>query len=87
MAASRTSASLSAGSSFFVSTIRPNRTCRARLRKQSRKDVFSPSPALDELFLCLDQSTVDADLFAHVREYLQGQQRGVKRTYRALRRA
>jgi tetratricopeptide (TPR) repeat protein len=57
------------------------------LRHDRKQTVFSPSPALGELFVCLDQGTIDADLVAHVREYLQDEKRGVKRTYRSLRRA
>jgi tetratricopeptide (TPR) repeat protein len=57
------------------------------LRRDRKQTVFSPSPALGELFVCLDQGTIDADLVAHVREYLQGQQRGMKLAYRTLRRA
>ena len=33
----------------------------------------------------LDQGTIDADLIAHVREYLQDEENGVKRAYRPLR--
>ena len=57
------------------------------LRKARRKTPFGPSPALEELFSCLNQGTLDADLVGHVREYLQDAERGVKRTYRTLRRA
>ena len=57
------------------------------LREQRRGTPFSPSPAMSELFSCLDQGTIDSDLVAHVREYLQSAERGVKRTYRTLRRA
>jgi len=48
---------------------------------------FSPSPALGELFVCLDRGMLDADVIAHVREYLQDEENGVKRVYRPLRRA
>lgn len=57
------------------------------LRKLARKSPFDPSPALNELFACLDKGTLDADLVGHVREYLQDAERGVRRSYRALRRA
>jgi tetratricopeptide (TPR) repeat protein len=55
------------------------------LRRERQANPFSPSPALGELFVCLDQGTIDADLIAHVREYLQDEQNGVKRAYRPLR--
>lgn len=54
-----------------------------RLERQGTR--FSPSPALGELFVCLDQGTIDADLIAHVREYLQDEENGVKRAYQPLR--
>jgi tetratricopeptide (TPR) repeat protein len=57
------------------------------LRKARRKTPFGPSPALDDLFSCLDKGTIDADLVARVRDYLQDVERGVERTYRASRRA
>ena len=57
------------------------------LRRDRKQTVFSPSPALGELFVCLDQGTIDADLIAHVREYLQDQENGVKRPYRSTRHA
>ena len=55
------------------------------LRRERQASPFSPSPAFGELFVCLDQGMLDADLVAHVREYLQAEENGVKRTYRALR--
>ena len=55
------------------------------LRRERQANRFSPSPALGELFVCLDQGTIDADLIAHVREYLQDEENGVKRAYRPLR--
>ena len=57
------------------------------LRKLRRKTRFGPSPALEDLFSCFDKGTTDADLVAHVREYLQNAERGIKRSYRVLRRA
>ena len=57
------------------------------MRRIRRETPFGASPALGELFVCLDQGTIDADLVKHVREYLQDVGRGVKRVYRALRRA
>jgi tetratricopeptide (TPR) repeat protein len=57
------------------------------IRESQRVSRFHPSPALEELFSCLDQGTIDADLVSHVREYLQDIERGVKRSYRTLRRA
>ncbi len=55
------------------------------LRRERQANRFFPSPALGELFVCLDQGTIDADLVAHVREYLQDEENGVKRAYRPLR--
>jgi tetratricopeptide (TPR) repeat protein len=55
------------------------------LRRNRQESPFGPSPALGELFMCLDQGMIDADLIAHVREYLQDEENGVKRTYRPLR--
>jgi tetratricopeptide (TPR) repeat protein len=55
------------------------------LRRDRKQTVFSPSPALGELFVCLDQGTIDADLVAHVREYMQDEENGVERTYQPLR--
>jgi tetratricopeptide (TPR) repeat protein len=55
------------------------------LRHDRKQTVFSPSPALGELFVCLDQGTIDADLVAHVREYLEDEENGVRRDYRPLR--
>ncbi|HYB53536.1 MAG TPA: tetratricopeptide repeat protein [Thermoanaerobaculia bacterium] len=55
------------------------------LRKERQGHPFAPSPALGELFMSLDQGTIDADLIAHVREYLQDEESGVKRPYRPLR--
>jgi tetratricopeptide (TPR) repeat protein len=55
------------------------------LRHDRKQTVFSPSPALGELFVCLDQGTIDADLVAHVREYMQDEENGIQRTYEPLR--
>jgi tetratricopeptide (TPR) repeat protein len=55
------------------------------LRRDRQASRFSPSPALGELFVCLDQGTIDADLIAHVREYLQDEENGMTRAYRPLR--
>jgi tetratricopeptide (TPR) repeat protein len=55
------------------------------LRCERQANPFAPSPALGELFVCLDQGMLDADLIAHVREYLQEEESGVKRVYRPLR--
>jgi tetratricopeptide (TPR) repeat protein len=55
------------------------------LRRERQEHPFAPSPALGELFMSLDQGTIDADLIAHVREYLQDEENGVTRAYRALR--
>jgi tetratricopeptide (TPR) repeat protein len=57
------------------------------LRRNRQESPFGPSPALGELFMCLDQGMIDADLIAHVREYLQDEENGVRRAYRPLRRA
>ena len=55
------------------------------LRRDRKQTVFSPSPALGEIFVCLDQGTIDADLVAHVREYVQDEENGIERTYQPLR--
>ncbi len=55
------------------------------LRHDRKQTVFSPSPALGELFVCLDQGTLDADLVAHVRTYMQDDENGVARVYQPLR--
>lgn len=55
------------------------------LRQERREHAFAPSPALGELFMSLDQGTIDADLIAHVREYLQEEENGLRRAYRPLR--
>jgi tetratricopeptide (TPR) repeat protein len=55
------------------------------LRRERLEHAFAPSPALGELFMSLDQGTIDADLIAHVREYLQDEENGVKRAYCPLR--
>ena len=57
------------------------------LRRGQREHVFAASPALDELFISLDQGSIDAGLIAHVREYLQAEENGVNRPYHPLRRA
>jgi tetratricopeptide (TPR) repeat protein len=57
------------------------------LRRERQENPFAPSPAFGELFVCLDQGMLDADLIAHVREYLQDEESGVKRPYRSARRA
>lgn len=57
------------------------------LRIERQGNRFSPSPALGELFVCLDQGMLDADLIAHVRAYLRDEVNGVKRPYRSVRRA
>jgi tetratricopeptide (TPR) repeat protein len=46
---------------------------------------FGASPALDELFTCLDQGELDAGLVAHVREYLEACVSGETTPYKPLR--
>jgi len=55
------------------------------LREAQKPNPFAPSPAMDELFACLDQGALDADLVGHVREFLQAESRGEQTTYRRLR--
>lgn len=55
------------------------------LRIRRATHPFSSSPALDELFACLDQGAIDADLVAHVRSYLEDEANGTPREYRPLR--
>jgi tetratricopeptide (TPR) repeat protein len=57
------------------------------LRRDRREHPFASSPALGELFMSLDEGTIDADLIAHVREYLQDSEKGVNQPYRPVRRA
>lgn len=55
------------------------------LRIQRKTNPFAPSPAMDELFACLDQGMLDANLVAHVRTFLQDEANGVQRAYQPLR--
>jgi len=55
------------------------------LREERRAHSFASSPALEELFACLEQGAIDADLVAHVRSYLEDEANGVQREYRPLR--
>ena len=55
------------------------------LRLDRKANPFAPSPAMDELFACLDQGMLDADLVAHVRTFLQDEANGVQRAYQPLR--
>ena len=57
----------------------------ASLREERRATRFSPSPATEELFACLDQGILDADLVGHVRRHLEEQENGIQRPYRRLR--
>lgn len=55
------------------------------LRVERKANPFAPSPAMEELFDCLDRGILDADLVAHVRAYLQDEANGVQKTYQPLR--
>jgi tetratricopeptide (TPR) repeat protein len=55
------------------------------LRAERRVNPFAPSPAMEELFSCLDQGALDADLVAHVRSYLEDEANGVQKKYQPLR--
>jgi len=55
------------------------------IREYARKTPFDSSPAMDELFTCLDQGALDADLISHVREYLEDIEAGKDRPYQRLR--
>ncbi len=55
------------------------------LRGQRSESPFRQSAAIEELFSCLDQGAVDADLVAHVRAYLEDEANGVQREYCPLR--
>jgi tetratricopeptide (TPR) repeat protein len=57
----------------------------ASIREEQRETRFGPSPATDELFACIDQAMVDADLIGHVRRFLQEVESGVPRPYKRLR--
>jgi tetratricopeptide (TPR) repeat protein len=50
-----------------------------------RANPFAPSPAMEELFDCLDLGMLDADLVAHVRGYLQDEANGSPKAYQPLR--
>lgn len=63
----------------------PMATAIEALRRERQANPFVPSPALGELFISLDKGTIDADLIAHVREYLQDEENGAKSVYRPLR--
>jgi tetratricopeptide (TPR) repeat protein len=55
------------------------------LRTEQKRNPFAPSPAIEELFACLDQGLLDADLVAHVRSYLEDEANGVQKIYQPLR--
>jgi len=55
------------------------------LRESRAPNPFAPSPAMEELFACLDQGSLDADLVGHVRGFLQAESSGEARPYRRLR--
>jgi len=55
------------------------------LRADRKLNPFAPSPAMEELFACLDQGALDADVVAHVRSFLQDEANGTQREYRAFR--
>ncbi|MGE5344520.1 MAG: hypothetical protein ACM3JH_01075 [Acidithiobacillales bacterium] len=54
------------------------------LRRERRTNPFTPSPAMEELFACLDRGTLDADVLAHVRCLLEDEEKGVGRSYQRL---
>ncbi len=55
------------------------------LRSERKLTPFGPSPAVEELFACLEQGILDADLVAHVRSFLQDEANGVQKAYQPLR--
>jgi tetratricopeptide (TPR) repeat protein len=55
------------------------------LRQDKKAHPFAASPAMEELFSCLDQGALDADLVGHVRRYLEDTENGIQRPYRRLR--
>jgi tetratricopeptide (TPR) repeat protein len=55
------------------------------LRIERKANPFASSPAMDELFACLDQGMVDRDLVAHVRSYLEDEANGVDLAYWRLK--
>ncbi len=55
------------------------------LRSERKHNPFAPSPAMEELFACLEKGILDADLVAHVRSFLQDEANGVQKSYRPLR--
>jgi tetratricopeptide (TPR) repeat protein len=54
------------------------------LRTEHRANPFTPSPAMGELFACLDQGILDSNLVAHVRAYLEDEAKGIRRPYLRL---
>jgi tetratricopeptide (TPR) repeat protein len=57
----------------------------ASLRADQKPHAFAASPAMDELFSCLDQDALDADVVGHVRRYLEDTENGIQRPYRRLK--
>jgi tetratricopeptide (TPR) repeat protein len=57
----------------------------ASLRADQKPHPFAASPAMEELFSCLDQGSLDADVVGHVRRYLEDTENGIQRPYRRLR--
>ncbi|HQR44570.1 MAG TPA: hypothetical protein PK598_00980, partial [Thermoanaerobaculia bacterium] len=54
--------------------------------REERREHFVVSPlALAELFACLDQGELNANLIAHVRAYLEDEANGIRREYRRFR--
>jgi tetratricopeptide (TPR) repeat protein len=56
-----------------------------RIRVALRTSRFAPSPAIEELFACLDKGMLDADVVANVRSYLEQEATGIQRDRRDLR--
>jgi len=55
------------------------------LRCDMKATPFAPSPAMEELFSCLDQGTLDADLVRNVRRHLEGEAHGIQGSHKPLR--
>ena len=57
----------------------------ATLRAGGKANPFAPTPAMEELFVSLDEGMLNADLVAHVRSYLEDEANGVNRAYWRLK--
>lgn len=54
------------------------------LRVERKANPFAPSPAMEELFDCLDRGMLDADVIAHVRQAFEDEAKGIRRRFQRL---